>query len=212
MARSIPALVKPELLAWARESAGFSVERAALLAGIDAMTLQEWERGHDVPSIAELRKLGEVYKRPIAVFFLAKQPRRFDAQREFRRLAGVVPGEESPELLLALRWAIFRREAAVELHRLNGEAPHRLRAIFDPAMDVEDAGSHIRRLLGINWEMQIEWASAYEALNAWRSAMEAKGVLVFQTSDVPIAEMRGTCIPDQPLPVILLNAKDAITS
>ena len=209
MARSIPALVKPELLVWARESAGLSVDRAAALAGIDAMTLQEWEQGHDVPSIAELRKLGEVYKRPIAVFFLSKQPRRFDAQREFRRLAGVLPGKESPELLLALRWAIFRREAAVELHRLSGEAPHRLRAILHPEMDAEDAGKHIRRLLAINWEAQIEWASAYEALNSWRSAMEAKGVLVFQTSDVPIEEMRGTCIPDQPLPVILLNAKDA---
>jgi transcriptional regulator with XRE-family HTH domain len=75
MARRVPALVKPELLVWARESAGISsVALAAELAGIDATVLGEWERGHGVPSIAELRKLGEVYKRPIAVFFLPKPP------------------------------------------------------------------------------------------------------------------------------------------
>ncbi len=47
------------------------------------------------------------------------------------------------------------------------------------------------------------------ALNTWRAAMERRGVLVFQTSAAPLEEMRATCIPDQPLPVILLNAKDA---
>src|SRR4030095_3461184 len=98
MARSVPALVKPELLVWARTSAGLSLERASDLAKIEEMTLGEWETGHDVPSIAELRKLGEIYKRPIAVFFLAEPPRGFDAQREFRRLAGIVPGKESSEL------------------------------------------------------------------------------------------------------------------
>lgn len=210
MARSIPALVKPELLIWARESAGFrSVHDVAKLAGIDAATLEEWEAGHDVPSVAELRKLGEFYKRPIAVFFLAEPPRRFDAQREFRRLAGTVFGKESPELLLAMRWSVFRRDAALELHRLTGEKPEELGAVLHPRIEAEEGGRRIRELLGIAWESQVEWGSAYEALNAWRAAMEARGVLVFQTSDVLLDEMRATCVPDQPLPVILLNAKDA---
>lgn len=209
MPRSIPALVKPELLVWARKSAGFTLDQAAELSDTDALTLQEWEKGHEAPSIASLRKLGEVYKRPLAVFFLVEPPLRFDAQREFRRLAGIVPGKESPDLLQELRWAVFRREAAVELHRLTGEAPHRLRASLHPEMDAEEAGTHIRELLGITWAAQTAWTGEYQALNAWRAAMEAKGVLVFQTSDVPMEEMRGTCIPDQPLPVILLNSKDA---
>ncbi len=174
-------------------------------------TLKAWESEDEeaTPSIAQLRKLGEAYRRPIAVFFLAEPPQGFAAHREFRRLAGVLPGKESPELLLALRWAVFRWEAAMELYRLTGEAPHRLRTALHPGMDAEEAGHHIRELLGLSWRAQTEWASAHEALNAWRSAMEAKGVLVFQSSGVEMEEMRGTCIPDQPLPVILLSAKDA---
>ena len=74
MAKSAPALVKPELLTWARESAGLSLNLAADLAKIDSATLEDWESGHDLPSISELRKLGAIYKRPIAVFFLAEPP------------------------------------------------------------------------------------------------------------------------------------------
>ena len=211
MPRSIPALVKSTLLVWARESAGLSLAQAAERTKFEVETLKAWEseEADAAPSIAQLRKLGDAYKRPIAVFFLSEPPRGFAAHREFRRLAGVLPGKESPELLLALRWAVFRREAAMELHRLIGEAPHRIRTALHPTMDAEEAGHHIRDLLGVTWRAQTEWASAYEALNAWRSAMEAKGVLVFQSSGVQLEEMRGTCIPDHPLPVVLLNSKDA---
>ena len=209
MSRSVPALVKPELLVWARKSAGLSLERAVTLTKIDAFTLGEWESGRDVPSLTQLRKLGEAYKRPLAVFFLAEPPLKFDAQREFRRLAGIKPGKASPELLHALRWAAFRREAAMELHRLTGEPPHRLRAVLHPNQDAEEAGAHLRELLGITLSVQTQWTSDYAALNAWRAAVEAKGVLVFQTSEMELDEMRATCIPDTPLPVILLNSNDA---
>jgi len=210
MARSIPALVKPELIVWARESAGFqSIEAAAAAMGIHPLTLEEWENGHVSPTIAELRNLGEFYKRPIAVFFLAEPPRRFAVQREFRRLPGTVAEAASPELLVALRWALFRREAAMELHRLTGDPPHELAAKLHPNLQPEEAGRQIRELLGVSWREQSDWASPHEALRAWRTAIEDKDVLVFQTSDVEMDEMRGTCIPDQPLPVILLNGKDA---
>ena len=209
MPRSIPALVKPELLVWARESSGLSLDQTVERTKFEFETLKDWESGRDCPSISQLRKLGEVYKRPIAVFFLAEPPQGFAPQREFRRLTGILPGKVSPELLLALRWAMFRREAAMELHRLIGEAPHRIRTALHPQMDAEEAGKHIRELLGVTWQSQTLWASPHEALNAWRSAMEAKGVLIFQASGVEFEEMRGTCVPDQPLPVILLNSKDA---
>lgn len=212
MSRRVPALVKPELLVWARESAGYaSLEKAADLIGIDSLTLHEWENGHDSPSLTQLRKMGQVYKRPIAVFFLAEPPRKFDAQREFRRLPGIIRGAASPGLLQAMRWAVFRREAALELHRLTGDPLAELNAVLHPHMNPEEAGRQIRELLGISWEDQIEWSSPHAALREWRTSIETRGVLVFQTpsSEVDLSEMRGTCIPDQPLPVILLNGADA---
>ena len=86
MSRSIPALVRPALLVWAREKAGWRPEEAAAKLRTQVERLREWERGAERPSIAQLRKLGELYKRPLAVFFLPEPPRDFDPQREFRRL------------------------------------------------------------------------------------------------------------------------------
>jgi Zn-dependent peptidase ImmA (M78 family) len=209
MSRSIPTLVKPELLAWARKSAGFDVAQAATKAKIEVEVLEGWEKGEAAPTLAQLRTLGEVYKRPIAIFFLAEPPLTFDAQREFRRLPGIPAGKESPGLRLALRNAVFKRDAALELYRLTGDPLPGIGAVLHPAMDAEEAGAYLRQLLGVTWSQQLAWSNAHEALGAWRAAIEAQGVLVFQASGVSLDEMRGTCIPDQPLPVILLNAKDA---
>lgn len=46
-------------------------------------------------------------------------------------------------------------------------------------------------------------------LNAWLAVFEARGILVFQTGDVPLDEMRGFSLNERTLPVIVLNAKDA---
>src|SRR5688572_13488547 len=116
MPRSITALVKPTLLVWARERAGFAIEVAAGKAGVGSEVLLAWETGQSQPTIPQLRKLGEIYKRPLAVFFLPEPPKDFDAQREFRRLPGLRRQNETPELRLALRTALFRREIARELY------------------------------------------------------------------------------------------------
>ncbi len=209
MPRSIPTEVRPELLVWARETAGLTQETAAKKAHIKPETIREWERGTSSPSVAQLRKLGEVYKRPLAVFFLSERPKGFDPQREFRRLPGVTPQTESPELRFALRTALFRREAARELYERLGERVPTPDAMASPNEDPETVGIRIRQLLGVNWETQVGWSSAYAALNAWREAIEEAGVLVFQTGGIDLQEMRGTSIPHGPLPVIVINNADA---
>ena len=53
------------------------------------------------------------------------------------------------------------------------------------------------------------WRNHYDALNGWRSAVEALGVLVVQLRNVPIEEMRGCSLALFPLPVIILNSADS---
>src|SRR6267142_146016 len=149
MPQRIPALIQPSLLIWARESAGLPLEEAAKKAQVDSATLREWEQGESRPSIPQVRKLGEVYKRPLAVFFLPAPPKDFDPQREFRRLPGVTPQNESTELRLALRAALFRREAARELYERLGEPLPELRVLAHPDEEAEEVGKRIRELLGI---------------------------------------------------------------
>jgi len=209
MPRGIPALVQPTLLVWARQSAGFDLSEAAGKAKVDTEVLRRWEEGEGLPSIPQLRKLGEIYKRPLAVFFLSEPPQGFDPQREFRRLPGVTPQNESPELRLALRTALFRREAAMELYERLGETIPSFEVSVHPDEDPELVGQRIRELLGITWDEQLNWPSAHAALNSWREAIEGLGILVFQTGGIDIEEMRGTGVPHGPLPVIVINNADA---
>lgn len=209
MPRSIPALVKPALLVWARERAGFSVADAAEKAHLAPHVLAAWEKGEAQPTIVQLRKLGDVYKRPLAVFFLPEPPKEFDAQREFRRLPGLTSQQESPELRMALRTALYRREIARDLYARLQENIQATSEAVHPDEDEEIVAERVRKLLGITWAMQLSWNSAYVALDAWRSAIEKQGVLVFQAGKIDLEEMRGISIPEGPLPVILLNNADA---
>ncbi len=69
MARSIEALVKPELLIWGRETAGLSWEVAAQKIGVGMERLVKWECGTERPTVAKLRDDARVYKRPTAAFY-----------------------------------------------------------------------------------------------------------------------------------------------
>ena len=75
MAGRVQALVKPELLIWARQKAGLDLHEAAKKVAIRPERLQSWEAGETRPTVKQLRKLGQVYKRPLAIFYLADPPR-----------------------------------------------------------------------------------------------------------------------------------------
>ena len=209
MSRGIPALIHPSLLIWARKSSGLEIHVAAEKADVKPEILDLWERGESRPTIPQLRRLAEVYKRPLSVFFLSEPPKGFDPQREFRRLPGLTPQNESSELRLALRSALFRREAARELYKTLGEPLPEMNASANPDEDAELVAQRVRDLLGVSWDDQLESASPYTALNGWREAISNFGVLVFQTGGVELQEMRGTGVTHGPLPLILLNNADA---
>lgn len=82
MAERIEAFVKPELLVWARESAGYGLTDAARKIGVAPEKLGSWEKGTARLSIHQLQKAASVYKRPLAVFYLAEPPRTFVAMRD----------------------------------------------------------------------------------------------------------------------------------
>ena len=86
MATKIEAIVKPEMLIWARGSAGFDAEIAAKKIQVKPERLRSWESGESRPTIKQLRNLAKIYKRPIAVFYLPTPPKEFQALRDFRRL------------------------------------------------------------------------------------------------------------------------------
>lgn len=209
MARTARAQVRPELIRWAREDAGYSVEEAAKKARVAPERFAEWEEGTAQPTIRQLRLLANACRRPLAVFYLPEPPRRFQAMHDYRRLPGDVIEEASPALRLAIRSAFTRRAVALDLvSDLDERSPgFRLRA--QTSEDPESVATRVRRALAVSLADQRAWASRYEALAAWRASCEALGVLVFQASGIEVGEMRAFSISEFPLPVIVVNTRDA---
>ena len=69
MAASLAAPINPDLLVWARKTAGYSVEAAAGKLGLKPDKLDTIERGSAPPSFAQIEKAADVYMRPLTVSF-----------------------------------------------------------------------------------------------------------------------------------------------
>ena len=209
MARSIKAPATPAVLKWARETASLRLEEVAAKftsAAITPERIEEWESdaSDEVPTLAQLKKLSETYRRPLAVFFLKEAPRAFPVPRDFRRVPGRPEGISSA-LRFELRSAEERRMIALEFYEELDELPPQLplEGILreSPAALAERA----RTALGISLADQIGWRDHYEALRTWKNAVESLGVLVFQIPAIDIDAMRGFSIAEMPLPVIGIN-------
>jgi Zn-dependent peptidase ImmA (M78 family) len=202
------AKINPQLLIWARRSAGLSIDVAARKVPVTEARLRGWEAGTDQPTIAQLRKLGTAYKRPLVVFFLPAPPEGWDPMHDCRRLPGVEGEiEQTPKLRLAVRGAWERRAVAIEL---LGEAAGE--SGFDvastPREDGEALASRIRLALDVSENEQRNWPTVEAALSRWRAAIEARGVLVFSFPGVDVTEVRGFSISAAPLPVVAMNSND----
>ena len=210
MGSRIEAIVKPELLIWARKDAGLSIEVAAKKAGVKPDRLNKWENGQLRPTIKQLRTLGRIYKRPLAVFYLPKPPKRFQPPREFRQFPGTGIYEYSPNLRFEIRRAKDRRQIAMDLYKLLGESHPEINISAELSDKPENKASEIRELLGISYKTQVNWRYFYEAFNHWKKVLEDSGILIFQAPNIDLNEMRAFSISDLPLPVIVLNLKDLV--
>lgn len=203
------ARVKPELIRWVRKDAGLSVADAAKKAGTTEAIVQQWEDGTLQPTIRQLRLLANAAKRPIAIFYLAEPPWKFTALRDFRRLPGDPATNQSPALRLAVRLACERRQVALDMAADLDDLPSPLPIRASLEEPVGEVAQRIRDLLGISIGDQRKWTGQYDALNNWRRAIQNLGILVFQARGVEVDEMRGFSIAEEPMPVIVLNTRDA---
>ena len=206
MARN-EALANPQLLEWARRTAGYTPADAARRAHVSPHQLQEWEAGESRPTLAKLRDLADLYKRPLAVFYLEQAPPDDPLLPDFRRRPATAISGFSPALRLAIRIARVRRAEALELYQDLGAEPVAFSLSARLQDNPETVAGVLRRVLTAVGEPPSGDPRA--AFNYWRGAAEACGVLVFQAEDVRPEEMSGFSLSERPLPAVVLNIKEA---
>jgi len=199
--------IQPEMLRWARKTVGLSVADVAQMLKRGADEIEAWESGQGFPSYVQLEKLAyQVYKRPLAVFFLPSPPDEAVPQREFRTLPDADLQTLGRDTHLQIRRAHAHQLALKEL--FDGRNP--IEACIwksfslSIASGVGEQAAAIRQLLGVTLAAQIGWKTDESALKHWRTAVEDAGIFVFKAA-FKEKDISGFCLIDEQLPVIYLN-------
>jgi len=209
MSGSIPAMVTPSVLEWARREAGYAdPEPVAKRAGVRPERLLAWERGELKPTLRQAQTLAKIYHRALAVLSLPQPPSLPPLAAQYRRLPGVQPGTESPELRVAIRVMSHRREAAIELSEELAYPLPEFKEIAHLRESPLAVGQRFRNALRVSEQEQRQWRNEWQAWRRWREAVENLGVLVFQFPKVHLQEARGVTLPLFPAPVIGINSRE----
>ncbi len=208
MGRSFVVDINPEIIRWARESAGWSLEEISKKLKLSEREYKDIESGKKKPTFKQLELMAKYFKRPVAVFFLPEPPKEKPITTAFR----VLPKSEkvfSKELRLAIRKAQYLQSIARELMEDLGEDPKGKVERHNLQEDPIKVAQEERKKIGISIEEQTNWRDPYTAFKKWRLAIESRNVFVFQFA-FPMESARGFCLAEEEPPVIVINSKDDI--
>ncbi len=199
--------VNPEILKWAREKAGYSLEDVASAFRKDVSVIIEWESGSNFPTYNQLEKLAyQLYKRPIGLFFFPSPPAESDPKQSFRTLPDFEIDNLSHDTRYALRQARAMQFSLAELN--DGVNPSQQKIFQDIKVgkgnDTKQVAKNIRQYLSISLTDQIEWKDKEEALENWRNGIQDKGVFIFKRS-YKQKDVSGFSLVDKEFPLIYLN-------
>jgi Zn-dependent peptidase ImmA (M78 family) len=213
----------PQILVWARETAGLSVEDAATKLQIGsargrtgAERIAAIEAGEAAVSRSLLLRMAKTYRRPLLTFYLQQPPERGDLGEDFRAPANRRPDVEP--LVDALVRDIMTRQSMVRALLEEDEETERL--AFVGSADMTDGVGHlvasIARALGIDRNVLRRQPSPDVAFSVLRAAVEATGVFVILVgnlgshhTNIDALVFRGFALADPIAPFIAVNDLDA---
>jgi Zn-dependent peptidase ImmA (M78 family) len=218
--------VNPDILIWARTTAGLSPEHAAHALGFNdtrdrsaAERLQALEAGEEEVSRSVLLRMAKTYRRSLLVFYLDEPPRTGDRGQDFR----TVPGAQSPlfnPLLDALIRDLRARQAIVRSVAQETETPQ-----FDSvgtastSVPPQELARRIVERLQFSLEEFRSQGTPELAFNYLRRKIEDAGIYVLllgnlgsHRTNIPVEIFRGFAIADPIAPFIVINDQDARTA
>jgi len=206
--KSLEVSINPEIIKWARESAGWSIEEISKKLKISRENFGKIESGSKLPTFRQLEFLANYFKRPVAIFFLPEPPKEPSIASSFR----ILPKSErefSKDLRLAIRKARYYQSISNDLTKDLGIDSKPKIAVATLQDNPQEFAQAERERLGVSLDEQFKWKNAYSAFNVWRSAIESRNILVFQFK-FPIEDARGFSLMDKEPLVIAINSTDNI--
>jgi Zn-dependent peptidase ImmA (M78 family) len=212
--------IRPEILTWARETAGLSLDDAARSVGLKtaygetgAERLAKLEEGKVEPPRLLLEKMAKAYRRPLLAFYLSAPPKKGDRGQDFRTL----PGKErdNPELDALIR-DIKGRQGLVRSILEDEEAePPDFVGTATTDVPVKALAARIAQKFEIGLKHYRAEKTAEAAFSYLRAKIENGGVFVLllgnlgsHHTNIPVEIFRGFAIADKLAPMIVINDQD----
>jgi Zn-dependent peptidase ImmA (M78 family)/transcriptional regulator with XRE-family HTH domain len=216
--------VNPDILRWARETAGLTPEEAAHKVDLaDTKKASAVERiaaleaGTVEPSRSLLLRMAKQYRRPLITFYLPAPPRKGERGQDFR----VLPADhdESDEVLLdALLRDVQSRQSLVRaaLEDEDELKPLKFVGSLDMERGVGPAVELLRSALALRLENFRSQPDPEEAFRVLRERAEQLGVYVLLLGNLgshhtalSLETFRGFAIADPIAPFVVLNDQDS---
>jgi Zn-dependent peptidase ImmA (M78 family) len=206
------AAVKPDLLRWARERAGFSADALATRFP----KLEAWERGEVHPTLKQLERFARATRTPVGFLFLDEPPVERVPIPDFRTMAHARVGHPSPDLLDTIYLCQQRQDWYRDFARAVGEGPLDLVGSARLGDDVVTTAARIRHALELDVEERRRLPTWTEALRRFIAQADVLGILVMVSGVVGSnshrhldpEEFRGFALADPLAPLVFVNGAD----
>lgn len=199
--------IQPRVLVWARTTIGLSQDDVAEKLGRSSEEIEAWEKGADAPTYSQLEKLAyQVYKRPLAMFFLPSPPVETLPQHEFRTLPDADLETLHPDTYIQIRRAHAFQLALADLYEDRNPSEKCIwRSVRLSQTDsVYEQAKNIRKFLDVDIADQAKWSGDAIGLKQWRKAIEDAGVFVFKAA-FKQKDISGFCFVNDQFPIVYLN-------
>lgn len=211
----------PEILRWARETAGLSLEEAARRLNMSSKsaieTLIAYEEGQKAPSRPRLKAMAKQYHRSYLTFFLHRPPERADLGEDFRTLPGADPQKNSGTLDALVR-DIYVRQSLVKEALIETEEAEEIGLVGAGSLKtpVRDACRVIAEFFNIDVDVFRAQNSSHDAFAYLRAQVESRSIYVLLIGDlgthhsqVSTDVFRGFALSDAIAPFIVVNNYDS---
>ena len=208
--------INPEILRWARETAGYRLDE--VLVAPSNQLLKNWEQGKDYPTYDQLEELASYYERPLVLFFFPEVPKEEEIKHSFRSFAfpssSMTHDKQPPEYPAFINLMLRKVKGfQLKLYELIDGSDRAQKLISNTVKltnrcDVKECAEATRVALGINLDQQKNWNLSSVAFDYWRDILTTNGLFVFKDRFKDWIKgdyCSGFCIYDKQFPVIFIN-------
>jgi len=217
--------VNPEILVWARETSGLTLEDAVKKLGINSnrkMTAAEkliaYEKGVLSPSRPMLLKMSQQYRRPLIAFYMNGVPLQSARPEDFRNIPDRDPTSDT--LIAVLVRNVGARQSAIKEILVEEEAePLPFVRSKTVRSGVDAVLQSIVDITGIKLAEFRAKPNPESAFSYLREKAEAAGIFVLLIGNlgshhtaIDAEAFRGFALADEIAPFVIVNDQDAKTA